>query len=240
MLRGLSVTFASIALAAAHLAAASTFEIAPIRVELGGARHIAVLTLTNVEDAPVVVEMHVEDWSQTDGVDRLQDTKDLLGTPPVMQIAPHAQQIVRVALMRAPDPTRELSYRVILQEVPRAAPKNFEGLRVALRLSVPIFVAPAHGKAQGTLAWRGKWLPDGKLRLSATNDGTGHVEVTDFALRIGAAEILRNVAAKYVLPGSTMSWTLTPPAGLDRQAVMHLAGHSDAGDLSSTVTFSGA
>ncbi|NNM61603.1 MAG: molecular chaperone [Steroidobacteraceae bacterium] len=223
-------------LAAAQIAAASTFDISPIRAELSGQHRIQALTLTNVDDAPVVIQMRLVRWSQENGADRLEDTRDLLAAPPVMQIPAHGEQIIRVALRRAPDPSRELSYRVIFQEVPRAAPKNFMGLRIALRLSVPVFVAPAHGKAHARLAWSAQWLPGGKLRLSAANRGTGHIQVTDFALRFGASPLpATGISAKYVLPGSTMSWTLTPPAGVDHHAAVSIHGHSDQGDFSANV-----
>ena len=223
-------------LAAAPIAAASTFEISPIRARLSASHRIDALTLTNVDSTPVVVELHAMRWSQQNGVDTLAEAHGLLATPPVMQIPPHGEQIVRVALRGPADPSREQSYRLIFQEVPRAAPRDFNGLRIALRLSVPVFVAPAHGKAAGDLAWSGEWLPDGRLRVNATNGGTGHVEVTDFALRIGSSPTpLPAISSKYVLPGSTISWTLTPPEGVDRHGAIAIQGHSDQGDFSGDV-----
>lgn len=236
MKTGIRVLIAALLLAAALPAAASTFDISPIRAELGGRQRMAVLTLTNEDDAPVVVEMRLARWSQMDGADRLEDTLDLLAAPPVMQIPARGQQIVRVALRRAADPSRELDYRIIFQEVPRAAPQGFNGLRIALRLSIPVFVAPASGAAKGDLAWSGEWLSDGRLRVSATNRGTAHVEVTDFALRFGeSAAPIPAIQSKYVLPGSTMSWILTPPAGIDRHAPISILGHSDQGDISAAL-----
>ena len=190
-------------------AAASTFNISPIRAELAAGHRTEALTLTNADDQPVVIQIRVVGWSQQGGEEQLDATRELLATPPVLQIAPNSEQIVRIALRRESDPTRELTYRVIFEEVPQAAPKDFVGLRVALRLSVPVFVAPSRGHAKADTSWEAHWLVGGKLEVDATNHGTGHLQVTDFDLRLtGAAADLHGVTAKYVLPGSRMSWTL--------------------------------
>src|SRR5271166_3385654 len=168
------------ALAVATVAQASSFNISPIRAELGGTHHTEVLSLTNADDGPVVVEVRIVKWSQDDGADQLDDTRELLVTPPVLQIPGKGEQIIRVALRREPDAARETTYRVIFQEVPQAPTPDFTGLRVALRLSVPIFVAPAHGRAAADVAWDARWLPSGELEVAATNNGSAHLQVIDF------------------------------------------------------------
>ncbi len=217
-------------------ASASTFNISPIRAELTGAHHTEALTIMNADDSPVVVQVRVVRWSQKDGAEQLDDTRELLATPPVLQIPANSQQIIRVALRREPDPAQELTYRVIFEEVPQAAPREFIGLRVALRLSIPVFVEPAHGKANAELAWQSRWLPNGQLELAATNNGSGHLQITDFEVQFpGSLMPLRGVTAKYVLSGSRMSWTLTPPADAIKQGAIPIRGHSDRGDFSADV-----
>jgi fimbrial chaperone protein len=217
-------------------AVASTFNISPIRAELTGSHRTEALTIMNADDSPVVVQIRVVRWSQKGGAEQLEDTRELLATPPVLQIPPSSQQIVRVALRREPDQLQELTYRVIFEEVPQAAPKEFTGLRVALRLSVPVFVAPAQGKANAALAWESRWLPNGQLELAATNNGSAHLQITDFEAQFpGSLMPLRGVTSKYVLPGSRMSWTVTPPADAKKQGVIPIRGHSDQGDFSADV-----
>jgi fimbrial chaperone protein len=217
-------------------ATASTFNISPIRAQLAGSHRTEALTIINADDSPVVVQVRVVSWSQKSGAEQLEDTRELLATPPVLQIPANGQQIVRVALRRDPDPAQELTYRVIFEEVPQAAPKDFTGLRVALHLSVPVFVAPARGKASPQLAWESRWLPNGQLEVAATNNGSGHLQITDFEAQFpGSLMPLRGVTSKYVLPGSRMSWTLTPPADATRQGAIPIRGHSDQGEFSADV-----
>jgi fimbrial chaperone protein len=229
-------------------AAASTFNIAPIRVQLSAAHRTGVLTLTNADDQPVVVQVRLVAWSQQNGEERLDETRELLVTPPVLQIPANAAQVVRVALRRDPDPVRELSYRVIFEEVPQAAPDMAVGLRVALRLSVPIFVAPTQGTPSADLAWESRRLPDGKIEVAASNRGTGHVQVNGFELQLtGARDPLHAAGAQYVLPGSRMTWTLAPDGGADAfssaarpgQSVSVIHGHGDQGEFSAQVAING-
>jgi len=222
--------------ATAAPASASTFNISPIRVELANGHRTEALTIMNAEDSPVVIQIRVLSWSQKSGSEQLEDTRELLATPPVLQIPANGRQIIRVALRREPDPSQELTYRVIFEEVPQAAPTDFTGLRVALRLSIPIFVAPAHGRASAEVAWASRWLANGQLELAATNNGSGHLQITDFEAQFpGSLMPLRGVTSKYVLPGSRMCWTLTPPADATRQGAIPIHGHSDQGDFSADV-----
>jgi fimbrial chaperone protein len=225
---------------ASSAAEASSFNISPIRAELSTVHPTEVLTLTNAEDAPVVVEVRVVKWSQVDGAEQLDDTRELLATPPVLQIPGTKDQIVRVALRREPDPANELTYRLIYQEIPQAAAPESTGLRVALRLSIPVFVAPAHGKAKADLVWEAHWLANGDLELAASNHGNGHAQIIDFDLSLaGGATTVHGNTAKYILAGSRMVWTLKPPADADKHGPVAIHGRSDQGEFSADVATDG-
>jgi fimbrial chaperone protein len=224
--------------AGAAPALASSFNISPIRVELASGRRTEALTLRNADEAPVVVQVHVVAWSQRDGIDQFDATHEMLVTPPVLQLAGNGQQIVRVALRGQPDRSQELAYRVVFEEVPQAAPAGFTGLRVALRLSVPIFIAPSVGKAHADLSWELHPLPDGQLEVAATNHGSAHSQVTDFEVQSSGAA-LRDMTGKYVLPGSRVSWVLKGEPGTGR-STYSIHGHSDQGEFSAEVVASGS
>jgi len=225
----------------ANAALASTFTIAPVRAELRAGHRTAVFTLRNAEDDPVVIQVRVVAWSQFNGEEHLDDTRDVLATPPVIQIAGNSEQIVRVALRHEPDPARELTYRIIFQEVPQAAPAGFNGLRVALSLSVPVFVAPVLDTPKSDLRWDVDPLPDGEVRVSAVNDGTAHLQVTDFELQLaGAQEPLHGMTSKYVLPGSRISWVLKADAAALKSGPIVIHGHSDQGDFTAKAATRGS
>lgn len=224
-------------LAAADEAAAGALSIAPIRVELSSATRTAVLTLRNQEDSPVVVQARPVAWTQRAGDDQLDDTRDLVVTPPIFTVPPRGQQVLRVALLREPDPSRELDYRLVLSEVPQTAAPESTGLKVALRITLPVFVA-ARTRAAADLAWGHQWLPDGALEIAAQNRGTAHLQILDFDVQgaASAAEGLHAGTSHYLLPGSLAHWQLHPGSGFKRDAPVVLRGHSDAGDFTVTST----
>ncbi len=220
-------------LAAAGTAAASTLSVAPVRVELSSATPIAVLTVRNQDDSAVVVQARPAAWSQNDDRDQLDDTHDLLVTPPLFTIPPRGQQIVRIALLRKVDPSRELDYRLVLSEVPPAAPANPSELRVALRITLPVFVVSIrHSSAD--LSWHHTLLPDGTLRIEADNHGAAHIQILDFdaASMDHAEQRWHTSGARYLLPGSSAHWELKSVPGLTATTRLTIRGHSDAGDFS--------
>ena len=225
------------ALAAVSTAAAGSFSISPIRVEFSGPGRIQVLTVRNEEDRPVVVQLRALAWSQPDGRDQLEETRDLLATPPVFTLPANGQQIVRIALRREAESSRELDYRLLLEEVPQAALRDFTGLQVALRLSLPVFVHPSQ-HAPEALAWSAAWQPGGRLAIRLRNAGGAHVQVLDFDVRPaeGAAVLLHNSVARYVLPGSQTEWLLEPSQPAARFDAVHVSGASDQGDFSADVS----
>lgn len=223
-----------LASALAGTASAGTFSISPIRVELGASQRTAVLTVHNEEDKPVLVQATVLAWKQAGGEDQTEATRDLLVTPPVFTIGPNADQVLRVALRGQPDPARELDYRLLLAEVPGPPEQGFTGLRLALRLSLPVFVTPAH--AAPHVEWRLERAADGALSLVAENSGNQHLQLSDFRLRFGDdAHAMHVGVMRYVLPGSRVGWPVTLPEGADPAAALSVQGFGDQGAFEASV-----
>jgi len=220
-----------ISIAVAGNATAGTFSISPLRIELDRKHNIGVLTLHNEEDAPLLIQAQIVDWSQDNNEDIARVvSKDLLVTPTVIQVAPNSDQIVRVALRHVENSESELHYRLILSEVPQPKSEKFTGLSVALRMSIPIFIAPAN-KVQPDLVWNAKWQTDGSLKIEAFNQGKAHLQVTDFEILFADADKLHVNPARYVLPGSHVSWVVKPVASIDHHAALTIHGFSDQGEF---------
>jgi fimbrial chaperone protein len=188
---------------------AGQFSISPLRLDLSAAATTSALTVRNEEAATVVVQAQALDWSQEGGQDALSPTRDLLLSPAVFTLAPGGSQLVRIALRHPPEATRELAYRVALQEVPQPAAPGFTGLQVALRLSVPLFVAATAGAAP-QLQWSARMHDDGRLEVVARNDGQGHARIRQFTVKSedGATTLYEQPVLAYVLPGASRQWVL--------------------------------
>lgn len=65
-----------------------------------------------------MVQLEAMAWNKAQGQDIYTPTTDLIAAPPIFTVPPGGTQIVRIGLRRAPDPQRELAYRVYFQEIP--------------------------------------------------------------------------------------------------------------------------
>jgi fimbrial chaperone protein len=153
-----------------------------------------------------------------------------------MTIPPNEERIVRVGMRRAPDRSRELSYRLFLQEVPPPPKPGFQGLVVALRVGLPVFIAPAQGTAAPRITWKAVRTADNKLEVTALNDGTAHLQVADISVLAGDAgtTVATYSGLTYVLPDQRRQWSLplTAPLGASR---IRLKAVTDAGNLDADI-----
>jgi fimbrial chaperone protein len=222
-------------------ALAGSIAVNPIRVNLSTTQTTSALVVRNSGAEPSVVQLQIVSWSQQDGKDVYVPTKDLLGTPPIFTVPAGGSQTVRVGLRQRTDARNEGTYRLILQEVPPPPKAEFRGLQVALRLSVPVFVAPALAQAS-TLAWSAELTSQGDLKIAAVNAGNTHVQVLKVKLSSGGTELSPTtpVEAAYVLPGQHREWimrfTSAPTAG----KTVRVAAQTDAGDMQADVVVSGS
>ncbi len=220
-------------LAAAVPAAAGSFALAPIRIEMDRSKSTGVLTLHNDADTPVTVQVEAVAWSQPDDGDRYQPTRDLIVTPPVFVVAPKSEQIVRVARRTAGEPASEAAYRLFFQEVPDSTPQSGTGLKVALRVGVPVFIAAAGARPEVSFAAARE--ADGAVVITATNAGRAHLQITDFEVTgAGGAAVGSVLGSRYLLPGTSARWTLRPAAPLPA-GPLKIHGHGDRGEFAADV-----
>jgi fimbrial chaperone protein len=232
--RGLGLWLAAGALFLCSLAArGASLGISPLRVELSAAQTTGALTLRNAGDAPTLVQVRAVAWSQRDGEEIYEATEDVIVSPPIFTLQGNSAQVIRVGLRRAPDAERELSYRLFLQEVPAPPKPGQPGVQMALRIGLPVFVAPTRAQAH-KLEWRATREADGALSVVADNPGNLHVQVVGFDL-VGAGEAAESLVkasqSAYILPGQRQRWRLTPKVPVAPGAKVTVRAQTDAGDL---------
>ncbi|TCV92311.1 fimbrial chaperone protein [Luteibacter rhizovicinus] len=189
---------------------ASGLQVSPIGLQLAANAQADALWLTNTGTNTIQAQVRVFRWTQVDGKDRLEPTRDLIVSPPMISVAPGDRQLIRVIRSVDAPVGTELAYRVLVDELPldqEAKP----GLRFVLRYSIPIFLVPSDGAKTATL--RATWRdgPDGTA-LEVRNSGSGHAQIADLAI-VGAQNnrtVLLPGLVGYALPGSTMSWRVPP------------------------------
>jgi fimbrial chaperone protein len=187
---------------AAHGAFAATFSVTPVRIYMKPQDRAVAVTITNDSDAPVLLQADVYTWSQkADGTDETTLTEDLILSPPIIKLAPKGRQVVRLARIKPPDASRQLTYRMILREVPEAAAaKDKIQVAIALALSMPVFITPAPAKRE--LACDAASGDAGTLNVACANKGSAYAQVREILIKQGEQVLGRFEGGAYILPGA--------------------------------------
>lgn len=209
---------------------ASTFQVNPVTVTLSADKPVAALTVRNEGADPTVIQVRVMSWSQADGADQYTPATNILATPPIFTLPANGSQVLRVGFRRPPDAQHERAYRVCLREIPPPLKPGFKGLRVALRISLPVFVEPAVAIAP-RLHWQA--VPDGhgRLEIRVSNDGLAHAKLSRFHLSVAGDDKALSMPQQpvYVLPGATHQWVIQAPGVPGGR--LHLTAQRATGDL---------
>jgi P pilus assembly protein, chaperone PapD len=129
-------------------------QLSPIGVELKPGEQAAAITVINHDPVAHVLQVEVRRWRQRGAEQTLTPASRLLASPPLFQLAPGASQIVRFGFPEGlPAASVERAWRLFFTEVPgrQTAPPKAGAIRILLRLSVPVFQAPA--RSDDALLW---------------------------------------------------------------------------------------
>jgi fimbrial chaperone protein len=196
-------------LAAAGAAEAGIFSVTPVRIYMTPRDRAVAITLTNEGDSEVALQADISAWSQTaDGTDELALTEDMILSPPIIRLAPRARQVVRLALLKPADASRQLTYRMVIREVPEiaAAKDNTLQVPIALALSMPVFITPPVAKREVTCEGVRETQ---SIQAVCANVGTAYAQVREINLKRGDALLARFEGGNYVLPGARKTIPLT-------------------------------
>lgn len=180
-------------------------------IDVPAARQAGGLTLTNNGEQPLTVQLRAFRWTQVGGEDVLEPTSDLALSPPLLELAPGADQLVRIVRL-GPPPAGEVAYRVVVDELPleQAADTGRPGVRLVLRYSIPVFIAPVGDPGTAPTLHARVAGEGGDRRFELENLGTGRAQVSDLALVApdGRRQVIASGLSGYVLPGQRRHWEL--------------------------------
>ena len=225
--------------AGVSVVSAASIGVSPVRATLSANQKIETITVRNTGSELMSVQLEVMSWSQQEGKDVFTATREVLANPPIFTVPPGGSQLIRAGLRRAPDARRELTYRIFLQELPPPPSPDFNGAKMLMRVSLPVFVLPEVA-AQPALRWQAARTSDGALKISLTNIGNAHVQIANFSLSLpGSAQPwITQQSSTYVLHGQSRDWILpanaenpSPPPG----AILQIFAQTDAGDMEAEV-----
>jgi fimbrial chaperone protein len=236
-LRPAATTLCGLLVAAASLpAVAGVFSVTPVRLYLNPRDRAIAVTVTNEGDTAVVLQADLNLWTQKpDGTDELVLTEDLILAPPILKLAPKAKQVVRLALLKPADPTRQTTYRMIIREVPEAqnSPDRVQ-LPIALALSMPVFVTPPNVRRAVDCSLQ-QVEPAG-ASVQCRNTGNAYAQVREASVRRGAQVLARFEGGHYILPGAAKSIALKSEQTLSPGAAELAVTFDDGQSIAQPIT----
>lgn len=196
------------------VASAASFSVSPVRIYMQARERATAITVENEGDAEVVMQGEVFEWKQkADGSDELTPTDDLILAPPILKVAPKSRQVLRLANLKPVPPGEQLTYRIIVREIPDAAPpKEGVQIKVSLAFSLPIFITPPGAKQQ--LVCDAKRTSPDLLVATCENRGDAYAQPVNFAVRTASGAVLmsQDIAGGYILPKVRRHFELKRPA----------------------------
>lgn len=195
--------------------AAQGVGVSPVYLELRPQQTATSLRVENGGATARAFEIDVRAWSQDDGRDTLNETRAFIVSPSVLEVAPGAMQIVRIA--RRPGQaasTSEQAYRVLIREIPgESAAPTTNGLRLQLEFSLPFFLNAT--SAAPNLA--AQWTEAG---LEIANQGGAHARLS--YVNVGGRAL--EGAPRYLLAGQSF---VRPASGRGEVSVRMVGASAD-------------
>jgi len=210
--RFVSIAFATLLAGGLH-AWAGTFRVTPVIVELSARRPHCSVSVANLSLIPERIQIQILRWTARDADDEYSETNDILVNPPIFTVAAGGTQILRLGLRHPKPSTQEISYRLVLQELPPAKKTAGNVLGTVLRVSLPVFVTSSGGGAPD-LKWEYRCSELGKATVRVENRGNAHERMEKLMFLLGDASEAFEVkdSLTYVLPGGRREFALRNPA----------------------------
>lgn len=194
-------------------AGASGLQVAPTSLTLTARQSADGLWLSNTGDTAISAQVRVYRWTQQNGEDQEVPTREVLVSPPMIQLATADRQLIRVIRTGPPPADAEAAYRVVIDELPLDNTPLKKGVQFVLRYSVPVFMGPV-SDTPPQLSWKVNRQGQQAV-LEVSNTGGTHAQVAElsFSDSRGKRTEVHPGLLGYVLPGAQMRWAVkVPPA----------------------------
>jgi len=210
-----SALLLAVAAACALPAQAAEFTVSPVRIFMTPRDRAVAVTIINDGAEEIVMQADLYSWRQnSDGTDDLKVTEDLVLSPPILKVPPRSRQVVRLARLVPPPAADELTYRLIVREIPEARPQpaGEVGLQLALAFSLPVFITPPGAKR--SLSCELQRASAESVRAVCDNNGRAYAQARRFELVSASGEpVAARESGGYILPGVHRSFEITRTAG---------------------------
>lgn len=207
MFQKLSIALGLCTLTSLSPAAAASLQVTPVLLDVQATGDAATsITLRNPSSETMTAQVRVYRWSQANGRDVLDETNDVMASPPIVNLKPNSDYTVRVVRLTRKPVVGEESYRLLADEVPNGRALKANAVTLVVRQSVPVFFR-APNAAPADLSWSATKSSAG-TQVKVTNNGEQRVRIARLKLSSGPVSInYGDGLVGYVLARSSMSWT---------------------------------
>ncbi|MBB3066507.1 fimbrial biogenesis chaperone [Limibacillus halophilus] len=211
---------------AISLGNAASVMISPISLNIGSEKPATLLTLNNLGDSDIAIQVRIKRWVSGGFQDTLVDQSEIIASPPYVVIPAGGRQIVRlVDTNRGQSSDGEMPYRVLVDEIPRSGVGEGSAGNVSfqMRYSVPLFVGGPELNAADpeqrqvlandlsrNLKTTVVTSSDGQPALKVFNGGSYHARITKLRVRgvDGRAVPVAEGLLGYVLAGEEVQFPM--------------------------------
>lgn len=208
-------------------ALASPFSISPVRIYMAPRDRATAITISNEGDEELVMQADLYNWKQkANGEDDLVLSEDMILSPPILKLAPKSRQVVRLAMLRPRPPGEQLTYRLIVREIPEVKITSPDlQVQIALAFSMPVFITPTGAKRDvGCTVER---VAADTVKAVCENTGNAYTQARALVLTSATGEkLVSSDVSGYILPTAKRSFELKRagdkiPGGNAKLAVTH-------------------
>lgn len=188
------------------IADASSLQITPVNIEVPAPGAASKVTLANAGAEQLSAQIRVFKWVQKNGKDILEETRDVVASPPAMKLGPGKKTVIRVVRVSKTPAAKEESYRLIVDEIPAPPKPGQAGVGFAIRYSVPVFFSKPGEDVD--LKWKAT-VSNGQLTLKAENAGGRRIRLASLKAvgSNGKSVSFGSGLSGYVLGQSLKTWT---------------------------------
>jgi fimbrial chaperone protein len=185
---------------------AASVNVVPVRVNINPTERSSVVTIRNTGPEDLSMQADGVAWTQDEaGEDVYAESDDLLVVPRIFTVPAGGSQLVRIGQIVPAAAPVETAYRVFFTELAaEETGRTSPGLRIRLRLGIPVFIAPA-GSPEPALQLVRSGRTDEGYEVVLRNSGNLHVQLTGLEARTQFGDLAETVAtdaAVYLLPGT--------------------------------------
>ncbi len=195
---------------------AGEFRVTPIRLEFDGRSKSGAITVINEGQGKITLQVSASQWTQDqDGKDVYTETTDIVYFPKIMTLAGGEQRVIRAGI-KGPQPLREKTYRLFIEEIPEAKKPEGNQITIAIRFAPPLFVKPLAESASGVI---NKFeLAKGVATAVVQNTGTVHATITAVTIKghaVDGGEVFsKEIAGWYLLSGASRPYIAEIPRNI--------------------------